>query len=284
MRTQTLIDPRRDPRLENSLKFRPSSDLPKAQSKKSVAIILYPDDEGVRLNNGRPGANEGPQRILYYLGRMVQLQSTPELVIISDKFSQLKVSERHEAAEAALTQVFEKGYRAITLGGGHDYGFPDASAFYRTYKGKILNVDAHMDVRPVVDYRLNSGTAFYRFAEKFSGRALVEWGIRPECNAESQMAWAKLKGIKVFDYTKPMPKIAGKVGLSICLDAFEGIRGVSAPAIVGLETKRATDLINFYSKRCPWLGLYECAPRYDPQNEDSARFAGILAHRYIHCN
>lgn len=282
MRTQIIIDPRRDPRIENILKFRPSSDLPVAQSKKSIAILSYPDDEGVRLNNGRPGANEGPQRILYYLGRMVQLSTTPEIVIISDKFSHLKISERHEAAEMALAKVFEKGYRAITLGGGHDYGYPDSAAFYRRFKGKILNIDAHLDVRPVVDFKLNSGTAFYRFAEKFTGRALIAWGLRKDCNAESQRLWAKQKGIKTFDFTQAMPKIPGKVGLSICLDAFQGIRGVSAPAMIGLDPRKGVEAISFYSKRCPWLGLYEAAPRYDPQTEDSARLAANLAHLFIH--
>ena len=76
-----------------------------------------------------------------------------------------------------------------------------------------------------------------------------------------------------------MPQIEGKVGLSIDLDAFEGIRGVSAPAMVGLKTTQGLHAVDHYSAHAPWLGIYECAPKYDPVNEDSARFGALLIFR-----
>jgi len=277
-----LIGNSQDPRLEECWRWASSADLSSPKTKKSVAILSYPDDEGVRLNNGRPGASEGPARILYYLGRMIKQSKTPEIIVLGNRFPQLRLSERHEAAEENLHLVFKKGYRAISLGGGHDYGFPDAAAFYRSFKCKILNIDAHMDVRPVVDQKLNSGTAFWRFAEKYKGSSLISWGLQEHCNAESQKDWARSKKIKLLSYTQAMPKIPGRVGLSICLDAFAGIRGVSAPSVLGLSPEQGAKVIASFGKRSPWLGLYESAPRYDPQTEDSARLAAILAYRFIH--
>lgn len=277
-----MIDNSHDPRLEDHWKWKSSADLSQSKSKYSVAIISYPDDEGVRLNNGRPGAAEGPARILYYLGRMIKKSRTPEVIIIGNRFTQLRLSERHEAAEETLDLVFRKGYRAVTLGGGHDYGYPDTSAFYRNFKSKILNIDAHMDVRPVKDFKLNSGTGFFRFAEKYKGTALTAWGLQDQCNAESQRDWALAKKIKLLSYTQSMPKLSGKVGLSICMDAFAGIRGVSAPAVLGLTPEQGAKAIAAFGKKSPWLGLYETAPRYDPQTEDSARLAAIYAYRFIH--
>ncbi len=286
MRTSTLDkSPTDDPRLENHWKWRSAADLPKASHKNSIAIVSYPDDEGVRLNNGRPGANEGPARILYFLGRMVKTSATPEIVIVGDRFTQLRVRERHDAAEATVTRCFEKGYRVLTWGGGHDYGYPDGAAFLRTFpRGKILNVDAHLDVRPVIDEKLNSGTAFSRLIEKFGGKKICAWGPQRHCNSEAQWNWAAKQKMKILNYQKPLPQMNGTVGLSICLDAFAGIRGVSAPAILGLSVEQSFDLLKKIGIRSPWLGIYECAPRYDPQNEDSARLAALLSFHFIHAS
>lgn len=275
--------PSDDPRLESFWRWSGSGDLPLAKNPKSVCIVSYPDDEGVRLNNGRPGAAEGPARILHYLGRMVTQPKTPPLILLSNKFSHLRLSDRHQAAEEAVFEALNKNYRVISLGGGHDYGFPDASAFLRKFKGaKVLNMDAHLDVRPVLDHKLNSGTAFSRLIEKFGGKSLIEWGIQEHCNSSAQIAWAKSQGAKVLSHRQKCPPLKGRVGLSICLDAFEGIRGVSAPAMVGFSKQLGLDTVEHFAKSSPWMGLYESAPRYDQQTEDSSRFAALLAYRFLH--
>ena len=281
MRSKT-IDLNDDPRLSGHWQSLSSSELRKAESRNDIVIVSYPDDEGVRLNNGRAGAAEGPEKILLFLGRMVTQRKTPRIIVLSDHLTQLRLSERHQAAEILARKVLSLGYRLMTLGGGHDYGFPDASAFLSTGGSKVLNIDAHMDVRPVLDAKLNSGTAFFRLIERFGGRCLVEWGIQSQTNAEAHVQWAQSKGARVFSFDKPLPKIAGKVGLSICLDAFAGIRGVSAPQFLGLEPIEGLHAIRHYGPNSRWLGLYECAPNLDSATQDSARLAATFAYHFIH--
>ncbi len=137
-------------------------------------------------------------------------------------------------------------------------------------------------MRPVVDGRLNSGTAFFRFIKKYGGKPLTAWGIQEQCNALSHFEFGKARGAKIFAFNQKLPKLSGPIGLSICLDAFAGIRGVSAPSVVGLSTNQGLEIVDALKKNSKWLGLYECAPKFDPLTEDSARLGALLAYRFIH--
>lgn len=272
-----------DPRLSSSILKTSLKKLSPAEGPQDIVIAQYPDDEGVRLNSGRPGAKYGPQKILKYLERMVfHFSETPRIFLLPPFNRSLPLHKKHTLAEHQAKKVFELGYRLITLGGGHDYGFPDASAYHEITNGKILNIDAHLDVRPVLNLKLNSGTAFFRFVERFGGENLIAWGIQKQCNALHHRQWAAQKGVQILSENESLPSLKGPIGLSVCLDAFEGIRGVSAPAMVGISTSQGLRTVRLLSPFSRWLGLYECAPQYDPLNEDSARFAALLAYHFIH--
>jgi formiminoglutamase len=278
---------RSDPRLSDhweKMDWRTIEKLrPFPSSTKQIAVLSYPDDEGVRLNSGRPGAAEGPERLLHFFGRMIHRRhETPPILVVSDSLKFPYLQKRHEEAEKRVLSLLKLNCRVITFGGGHDYGFPDASAYYQSCKGKILNIDSHLDVRPVLDGRLNSGTPFFRFIKRFGGKPLIAWGIQDHCNAISHRTFAEANGVKILSDRDEMPKIKGEVGISICLDAFSGIRGVSAPCFSGLCTKQGVQAVDAFKKNARWLGLYECAPKLDPTNEDSARFGAVLAYRFIH--
>ncbi len=272
-----------DPRLSSHWKILHSQELPKVKEKGSLVVVSYPDDEGIRLNQGRPGAQDGPDRIRHFLGRLVhQGKKTPPLYVLNDRFTQVHLSMRHEAAEKLVRALLDQSFRVLTLGGGHDYGYPDSAAYRHITKGKVLNIDAHLDMRPVVDGKLNSGTPFRRYIEKFGGKSLTVWGAQPQCNSVAHQNFAKENSVKVLRESVKFPRFPGKWGLSICLDAFEGIRGVSAPASVGIPLRSGLECIRHYSKQSQWMGIYECAPKYDPLHEDSARYAALLAYHFIH--
>lgn len=271
-----------DTRYQNILQNIHFGDLP-SRADGAYVVVSYPDDEAVKNNNGRAGAAAGPERIIHFLGRLpLHLEFSPKIFVlplVCDSKISLKL--RHEKAEAQMLELFQKGYRVISLGGGHDYGYPDAAAYYQNFQAPILNVDAHLDVRECDLEKINSGTPFYRFAERFGGQFILQWGTQKASNSEKLFSYAEQSGMKIYDWQQPAPKLSGSLGLSICLDAFDGIRGVSAPAVVGLKKSSGIELVREYSKNQNWLGIYECAPSLDSSAEDSARFAARLIWEWI---
>ncbi|TVQ78045.1 MAG: hypothetical protein EA369_07995 [Bradymonadales bacterium] len=273
----------KDPRLREHLKRVSLQDLP-ASAENAVVILCYPDDEGVRNNSGRPGAAEGPAAILKYLEKACwrSSDSAPQIFVLQDKLKGARVLDRHEEAARWSHVALERGFRVISLGGGHDYGYPDASNYLKFVRdGRVLNCDAHLDVRELDESRVTSGTAFYRLLQEFEGKKLIQWGIQWQCSAQSHLDFCRERGVQIHSWEEACPKIDGPVGLSICLDAVAVIRGVSAPTLVGLSTKAVLDAVREFSERSQWMGLYEVAPSLDPATEDSARFAALLAYHFI---
>ena len=102
----------------------------------SFCLVGYPDDEGIKLNGGRTGAALAPEKIREYLYKM-----TPPQKIEKNNFSDLgdlkvddDLAKRHEAAKENISNILQKNSKFISLGGGHDYGYPDAAAFVQHYK------------------------------------------------------------------------------------------------------------------------------------------------------
>lgn len=276
----------KDPRLKDHFVECDPTELQSLEAS-SVVILSYPDHEGVLNNGGRGGAQEGPERILYYLSRLCWRQDaeiSKIYVVRNDKESFLRRSllERYQLAEDWVTTSLQKGARVISLGGGHDYAFSDFRPFLRAGGQAVINVDAHMDVRPFDSERPNSGNAFYRLAEEFGGSFLTQWGLQSQASADDHIEFCRKKGMKLLAWDQPGPEYRRKkVGLSICLDAIAGLRGVSAPAMLGLSMQSVLQCVEFHQSSSPLLGLYEVAPSLDPMTEDSARFAAILAYRFI---
>lgn len=271
----------KDPRIRDVWQKRSFKSLLSTSQRDAVVIVGYSDDEGVRNNNGRAGAKFGPERILHYLGKLVLHSPQPKIFVLSDSIPKVSLKKRHEIAESRLYELFKRSYRVLTLGGGHDYAYPDASAFFRSTSSKVLNIDAHLDVREVAK-AINSGTAFRRFSERFGGRHIIQWGLQAQCNSSENIRWAKDQKMKCLSYLKPWPKLSPATGLSICLDAFAGIRGVSAPSFIGPSPSVGIEIVRYYSKQTRWAGIYESAPKLDPLTEDSARLGALLAYHFIY--
>ena len=130
-------------------------ELPEAQ-KKSISLLGYACDEGVRRNQGRIGAAEGPDvikssfaKMPNHLGSNVRLHDVGS--IICDEGDM-------EAAQNQLTEavnlLLERKQFPIVLGGGHDmaYGHYNGIKKYLNAKKEgqtigIINFDAHFDLR-----------------------------------------------------------------------------------------------------------------------------------------
>ena len=150
-----------------------------------VVFVLYPCDVGVRRNGGRVGARFGPDRFLHFLKRMGSVENSEFDVDLSDlKLSyhaiELEDVEEDDLEEAncrltaAVSDIFSAGGLPFVVGGGNDQSFAnwralrhslcdDNSSTLQTIG--VVNIDAHLDVRPPVDGKANSGTPFRQILE-----------------------------------------------------------------------------------------------------------------------
>lgn len=267
------------------------------------AVLGYPDDEGIILNGGRPGAHAGPREIRTYLYKMTPSLNSTRLPRIMDlgnlSNDQLSLADRHAQARKVTAMLAHSGKPWISLGGGHDYGYCDGAGFLDAHKDNavLINFDAHMDVRPP-NKGFNSGTPFHRILSEFSGHVdFAEVGIQNQCNSKAHVEWAQNKGADIFTLDdineKSLLKILQsfmqgkekkKIFLSIDIDAFTSSEapGCSQSWTTGLHTQDFLKSFNWLIQEFDvrGIGLYEVSPPLDQDNRTS-KLAALIAHNFI---
>lgn len=293
-----------DPRLGECVQLLHKGDLAKlSEHQYDFAIIGFPDDEGIALNGGRPGAQQAPHQIRTYLYKMTpHLASTqlPKILDLGDLVDKEKtIGERHEKARETTRTLALSGKCWISLGGGHDYGYCDGAGFLDVFKNDavLINFDAHMDVRPT-DKGFNSGTPFHRVLSEFSGQVdFAEVGIQNQCNSKAHIKWATDKGAAIYTLDQinenglqaslqhfMKGKEKKKIFLSVDIDAFTSNEapGCSQSWTTGLFTKdflvSLKWLVANFDVR--GMGIYEVSPPLDQDNRTS-KLAALILHNFI---
>jgi formiminoglutamase len=291
-----------DPRLGERIVSTPPGPISDAANAgRVVAMIGHADDRAVVNGRGRPGAAQGPSELRRHLSRLTP-GGDAELARISihdlgDATADLgSVEEVHAAIEDAAHEVLRTGGCVLLLGGGHDGAYASHSALLRATTGAVhaVNVDAHLDVRPLRDGLITSGTPFRRLAERWGDRyALVELGIQPQHNALAHREWAAARGITI----RPLDQIRGKVAdafaaslrgtaeavaVSLDLDAVEAATapGVSAPCPDGLTAAElyACARLAGRDRRVRVLDVMELAPALDVDGRTARLGAAAIWH------
>jgi formiminoglutamase len=273
---------------------------------RDVALIGYPDEEGIRLNGGREGAKSGPTEIRRWLYKMTP-HPQRRLKDFRDE-GDLKIAgelgARHDSAVAQVFPWLKDGRQVLSLGGGNDYAYADGAAFLRAFakrKPLIINVDAHFDVRPSAK-NFNSGTPFYRLLEQEIDFDFVEFGIQPQCNARAHWDYVKKKvghiisvedqlasGKSWLTHSKQRLKTLAKKSrptfLAIDIDAFAlpFAPGASSSWPLGLTPHEFWPVFQFWLKQLDVrvLGIYETSPPLDA-SDATAKWAAQLAHGFLH--
>lgn len=122
-----------------------------------VALIGIPDDTGVRMNHGRPGAAAGPHSFRAALSKYGVAspfsadahRPLPRVFDVGDVILGATLNETHDRVSAVTAAVLELGLFPIAIGGGHDLTFPFVRAVAKHFAPLTqVYFDAHLDVRP----------------------------------------------------------------------------------------------------------------------------------------
>lgn len=253
----------------------------------SIAILGMPDDLGVRLNNGRPGASEGPRAIREAIGRYgVASQFLCELPPVFDAGNVTPaegtdaraLAQTHDRVSDTAEALARRGMLVIGLGGGHDLTYALARGVARAYTSPMPGIyfDAHLDVRDTP----GSGMSFRRLLDEGIASNLRIVGFNPLVNQREHAEWfLSHRGVIAPAGSDPLGGIDTNGGfVSVDLDCLDmGVApGVSAPNPAGLGSRDLTiameRLGQYYNLRC--LDFMELCPPHD----EGGRTARLAAH------
>jgi len=226
---------------------------PAAYAAADVVLLGCPQDEGVRRNQGRPGAAQAPDAIracLYRLG-VAGLEGL-RLFDLGDTLVQPDLEATHALQRRVVARVIRDGKLLLSLGGGNDIAFPDAAGLADA-AGRVLaiNIDAHYDVR--ADPAPNSGTPYRQLLEggHVAPAALVQLGGQPFANSPTYARYLAERGATVVSLREARARgLAETVEAALRTDAdavFWGLDmdvvraadapGVSAPNPLGMAAE-----------------------------------------------
>ncbi len=109
------------------------------------------------------------------------------------KMGSQRLEEAHQRLQTGVAAALAKGIIPFCVGGSNDQSLPNASALLlhatstKGAKVAVINIDAHLDVRPRVFGREHSGSPFRRLLKNpgFDGSMFVEFAAQGmQCSAD----------------------------------------------------------------------------------------------------
>jgi len=241
-----------------------------------VVFVFFPCDIGVRRNGGRVGARWAPSRFLHFLKRMGCVEN-PEYAIdlsllklsyykvqLEDLSDEDALEEAHCRLSAAVRDVFKAGGLPFVVGGGNDQSYANWRALRQFREGSkigIINIDAHLDVRPLIDGKANSGTPFRQILDTDETKTTMLWEFAAQGSQCSQnhadyvterggtICW--LRDVRMSAVTKfkeilndqKQQSMHGFVSFDLDSIKASDCPGVSCPANTGLTAEDALGIM-----------------------------------------
>jgi len=285
-----------------------------------IALAGFASDLGVKHNQGRPGACDGPSALRGALANMAwhfdsKLYDAGNIEVdaqaVGDTLALAQKRYAKTVSQALNAQRFVLG-----LGGGHEiaWGSYQGCRQHLDYQGLksanigILNFDAHLDLRappPDSQWVGSSGTPFHQVSDNCQTRN-VDFkygclGISQSSNTKALFEYALQHKVKyllddqcieghesetfIGDFIENIDTLY----VTICLDALPAhiAPGVSAPAALGIAPRFIINSLRQIKTAChtynvPWLmaDIAELNPKYDLDNR-TARIAARIAYEII---
>lgn len=248
-------------------------------------LLGFACDEGVKRNQGRPGAKKGPAAFieafagLPTLNKDIHLYDCGTITCETDNFE-----EAQDYLANAVALLLQQDVIPIVIGGGHELAWGQFIGYVKAKQQscRIINFDAHYDIRPLQNGKGNSGTSFrqiydycqhYQWPFDYTCVGISKGGNTLELHESAKEMKAKVvfaedihtQGDAAF--SKTLQEGKDPIYLSLCLDVFAAAHapGVSAPQPLGLAP---WDLIPALLKvmktgNVKMIGVAELAPEYD---------------------
>jgi formiminoglutamase len=297
-----------DPRLGEVIESW-SGDLAALRTGRPV-LLGFPQDEGVRRNHGRTGAAEAPNAIRHWLDRLTVWDGQGDFDLARQPpldLGDLRLEGPLENTQAALGEVvsaiLRSGAIPIVLGGGHETAYGHYLGYVASGRCVgIINLDAHLDIRPLELRQGHSGTPFRQAldhpTQPLPGPHYVCLGAQPHSVSRQHLQEAYQRGcvIRWCDEVRTdlaqhfsgecerFAAVGCPVHVSIDADVVHAaeVPGVSAPNVVGLSghevlccARRAGQAPAVSS-----LDLVEINPRHDVDGR-SARWAALVVWHFL---
>lgn len=273
-----------------------------------IVLLGICSDEGVRRNQGRPGASKGADAIRRALAGQAWHQVRPlyDAGNLVPEQGNLEALQQEQAELVA--GLLARGHFPVLLGGGHEIAFGSylglVQALSRGPQDQvgIINFDPHFDLRN--DPAASSGTPFRQMAEvcRSDGRAFNYFcvGVSETANTVALFDRAAELGVDYLMDQELVPwSLAAAVKrledfidrcralyLTIDLDVLPAAvaPGVSAPAARGISLEVLEHLLGCVRKyagdKLKLADIAECNPDYDIDGR-TARVAGRLCHQLV---
>ena len=271
----------------------------------AVGLVGIPFDSAVL---GRKGAKGGPKKIRdavryfkaynwkldYWFGDK-RVYDFGDIIADSET-----VLESHEIISETVYKIAKRGFTLVTLGGDHSIGYPILKGLKQAHESKkigLINIDAHLDVREIIDGRISSGTPFRRILDNeiVRGENFVEFGIRNFANARKYREYVEDKGASIYtvdnireiglddvikETIKKITKGTDVTYISLDMDGLDQIYspGVSAPTPDGLHPFQVSKLIHEVVTQTNNIGMdiVELNPIYDTADTTAINAASFL--------
>ena len=271
-----------------------------------AVLVGFPQDEGVRRNGGRVGAADAPDAIRHWLYRLTATDAFAELDLLPPlDIGNVRVWANLEQSQDDLAGVvaalLNAGAVPVVLGGGHETAYGHFLGYVAARrKVGIVNIDAHLDVRPCGATGGHSGSPF-RQAFEYVAHPLAHYvclGTQPHAVARDhvryvqkhggQIRWCSdVAGRLVDQFEAACKSIANdECQVYVTLDAdavcMAEVPGVSAPNPVGLSGHEVIECARRAGacSQVTSFELVEINPYFDADGQ-SARWAALVIWRFL---
>ncbi|MFC9787602.1 formimidoylglutamase [Rhodococcus sp. NPDC127528] len=270
----------------------------------ACVLVGFRSDEGVRRNQGRPGAVRGPVAARHALSSLALAEPLRILDAGDIAVRDGDLEDAQRRLGVVIAGLLDAGHFVTVLGGGHEVaygsylGIAGSSLLDSGARLGVLNLDAHFDLR--ADPVASSGTPFRQIADSEAerGRSLryAVLGIAQPSNTPALFGQAASVGARflldeectaaklpaVESFVHEFLGAVDVVHLSIDLDVLPAAiaPGVSAPAGFGVPVEVIAGVCETVARSgaLAVLDVAELNPRFDYDNRTALTAARLIHH------